>query len=405
MSLLRLRDLRLVWMAAVVSWAGDALSFIAFMWLAYDVGGASGVVVVRLVDSVPSVIVGLVAGVVADRVDRRRLMISADLLRAAALLPLIAAALGGRPTLLALAVSIFLIRVGDAFFEPASGALLPDLVPADRIQPANSLFHATSETLTAAATGAAGLLLALLPLEHFFTLDAASFLASAALLSMVAVRPVLPRREDVRPLAELTAGVSELARRPSLAVAMTMFGLGIVIGAGIFIPAAPSLVGGRLHDGPGSFGLVMVGFAVGAILASALLARTRVRNQAGVSVISWVGYAVCFGLFAAAGNLVPLVVGAAAAGAAEAGARILLISTMQERIPSASLGRAMAVFFTVHRAGHGVGLITVAFLVTSLPLTVALIVGAGLELVSVAACLAALRLSGPDRIRVTVHGR
>jgi MFS transporter, DHA3 family, macrolide efflux protein len=405
MSLLRLRDLRLVWMAAVVSWAGDALSFIAFMWLAYDVGGASGVVVVRLVDSVPSVIVGLVAGVVADRVDRRRLMISADLLRAAALLPLIAAGLGGRPTLLALAVSIFLIRVGDAFFEPASGALLPDLVPADRIQPANSLFHATSETLTAAATGAAGLLLALLPLEHFFTLDAASFLASAALLSMVAVRPVLPRREDVRPLAELTAGVSELARRPSLAVAMTMFGLGIVIGAGIFIPAAPSLVGGRLHDGPGSFGLVMVGFAVGAILASALLARTRVRNQAGVSVISWVGYAVCFGLFAAAGNLVPLVVGAAAAGAAEASARILLISTMQERIPSASLGRAMAVFFTVHRAGHGVGLITVAFLVTSLPLTVALIVGAGLELVSVAACLAALRLSGPDRIRATVHGR
>ncbi|MGZ4430925.1 MAG: MFS transporter, partial [Gaiellales bacterium] len=221
----------------------------------------------------------------------------------------------------------------------------------------------------------------------------------------VAVRPALPRRPDAHPLAELTAGVRELAARPSLAVAMTMFGLGIIIGAGIFIPAAPSLVGGRLHAGPGSFGLVMVGFAVGAILASAVVARVRVSGQAGVSVVSWVGYAVCFGLYAVAGNLVSLVVGAAAAGAAEASARILLVSAMQEQIPGASLGRAMAVFFTVHRAGHGVGLITVAFLVTSLPLGVALTIGAGLELVSVASCLAALRLSGKDRIRPPVPGR
>ena len=44
MRLLALRDLRLVWLAAVVSWSGDALSFLAFMWLAYDVGGATGVV-------------------------------------------------------------------------------------------------------------------------------------------------------------------------------------------------------------------------------------------------------------------------------------------------------------------------------------------------------------------------
>ena len=198
MRLLALRDLRLVWLAAVVSWSGDALSFLAFMWLAYDVGGATGVIIVRLADSIPSVVVGLLAGVVADRVERRRLMVGADLFRAAVLVLLVSVAAAGQPTVFALALTMFLIRIGDAFFEPAAGAILPDLVEGSMLQRANALFQATSDALSALGMGAAGILLAVLPLVHFFTLDLLSFVASAALLSFVATKSVAHRTEHER---------------------------------------------------------------------------------------------------------------------------------------------------------------------------------------------------------------
>ena len=232
-------------------------------------------------------------------------------------------------------------------------------------------------------------------------MNAFTLLASAGLLSLIATRSVAQRAEHETPLAELTGGVRELVSRPALGIATLMFGLGITIGAGMFIPAAPSLVSARLHDGPGSFGLVMLGFGVGAILAAAVLGRVRVQRKAQISIVAWIGYSLCFVIFAAAGNLAPLIVGAAAAGAAEAVARILLVSAMQEQIPSGRLGRAMAVFFTVHRATHGVGLVTVAFLVTSMPLSQALLIGAGLELAAMAVCLGLLRV---NRVVAPVHG-
>ena len=249
MRLLAFRDLRLVWLAAVVSWSGDALSFLAFMWLAYDVGGATGVVIVRLADSIPSVVVGLLAGVVADRVERRRLMISADLFRAAVLVLLVSVSAAGQPTVFALALTMFLIRIGDAFFEPAAGAILPDLVEAPMLQRTNALFQATSDALSALGMGAAGILL--------------GGAAAGALLHprpavVRGVRgPALAGRHAVGRAAHRARGAARRAdggstswSRPALGIATLMFGLGITIGAGMFIPAAPSLVSARLNDGP-----------------------------------------------------------------------------------------------------------------------------------------------------------
>ena len=401
MSLFGLRDFRLVWGAAAVSWLGDSLAFLAFMWLAYDVGGAGGVIVVRVADSIPSVIVGLLGGVVADRVERRRLMIGADLLRAAALGIVLSTTLAGvRPSVLALAATMFLIRIGDSFFEPASGAMLPDVVPTASLQRANSIFHATGEALTGLAMGAAGLLLIVMPLGQFFVVDAVSFLLSALLLSFVVTRSRGAGGER-HPFHELLAGFRDFAERPALGIAMVMFGLGVTIGAGVFIPAAPVLVGQTLEAGPGSYGVILLGFGIGAIVVAAVLARVEVTRRERWSILFWVGYPACFLLFAVAPNLGVMVFAAALAGAAESGARILLVSAMQYQIGAATLGRAMSVFFTVHRASHGVGLLTVGLLVTALPLDQALAIGAALGLLATAGSLVALR---PYRVAPAVGG-
>ena len=96
LGLLRRRDFRLLFCAVATSEIGDALNYIALMWLALDSGGAPGVVAVRLADSLPAFVFGLHGGIAADRWSRRRLMVGADLVRCATLLPVALAGLSAR---------------------------------------------------------------------------------------------------------------------------------------------------------------------------------------------------------------------------------------------------------------------------------------------------------------------
>ena len=81
-------DFRRVYVAVSASELGDALQYIALMWFAFEAGGPLGVLAVRLADSVPALVFGLHGGLAADRWDRRRVLIGADLVRAAVLVPI-----------------------------------------------------------------------------------------------------------------------------------------------------------------------------------------------------------------------------------------------------------------------------------------------------------------------------
>src|SRR5581483_11533840 len=104
-DLLRRPDFRRAYLAVTTSELGDALHYIALMWFAFDVGGAAGVIAVRVADSVPAIVFGLHGGIAADRFSRKRLMVGADVTRALVLAPVgrwprgPAAALGTRRSL------------------------------------------------------------------------------------------------------------------------------------------------------------------------------------------------------------------------------------------------------------------------------------------------------------------
>jgi hypothetical protein len=83
-DLLRRPDFRRVYLAVAASELGDALHYIALMWFAFDVGGAGGVIAVRVADSVPALLFGLHGSATADRFSRKRLMVGADLVLGAA---------------------------------------------------------------------------------------------------------------------------------------------------------------------------------------------------------------------------------------------------------------------------------------------------------------------------------
>ena len=128
LALLRRRDFRTLFLAVSTSELGDALSYIALMWLALDAGGALGVVAVRLADSLPAFFFGLHGGIAADRWSRRKLMIGADLVRAATLIPLAIAGLSGDLPLWALVVGAFVLEAATSYFAPAYGATIPVVV-------------------------------------------------------------------------------------------------------------------------------------------------------------------------------------------------------------------------------------------------------------------------------------
>jgi MFS family permease len=140
-----------VYTAISASEVGNAFQYIALMWFALEAAGPLGVLAVRLADSVPALLFGFHGGLLADRLERRRTMIAADLVRGAVLVPVAVAGLLGDLPLWGLVLAAFLLTAATSYFEPAYGALLPALVDRRNVQQANGLVR--RPTLSASAAG------------------------------------------------------------------------------------------------------------------------------------------------------------------------------------------------------------------------------------------------------------
>lgn len=171
--------LLLLWSAQVLSAIGDRLFEIAAVWLSVRlVGSEAGYVLTA--GAVARLVVGLLGGVLADRYDRQRLLVMADVIRCVTILTLPLATLFGTITLSHLALVAAVSGGLSALFEPTLQASLPTLAPDTRtLQVLNGLLDVTARLARIIGPGLAGLLIALVPLEHFFTLDALTFGISA----------------------------------------------------------------------------------------------------------------------------------------------------------------------------------------------------------------------------------
>jgi MFS family permease len=376
LALLRRRDFRLLFCAVATSELGDSLSYIALMWLALDRGGALGVVAVRLADSVPAFFFGLHGGIAADRWSRRRLMVGADLVRCATLVPVAVAGLVGGLQLWGLIVAAFVLEGATSYFAPAYGATIPAAVDRENVQQANALVHATAHALAIGGWALAAALLTFLPVSTFFAVDAATFFVSALLI----VRLRVGARQVAGGSSGLREGIAALWPRRELSLAVVVFAVAMTITTGAWIAGIPTFVRDTLHRGPGGFSVVMIGFAIGAIAVGALLARIRVRAKARASMLAWLFFLPAYGLIAVTGSLPLLVLAAVGTGAGETISYVLLNSAAQEQIPDAVLGRVLGVISFVHRGAHATGLLLVAPLFA---------VAAARPLFGAAACLTA----------------
>lgn len=245
-------DFGRLYVAQLVSFAGDWFATVALLGLALEVTGSSAVAsLVLVLQSGPFFLASPIAGMLADRFDRRRLMIGADLARIVVCLGFLLAR-DASSLWIALAC-VALLSVGAAVFEPTSSASLPNLVDAADLATANTLSSAAWGTMAAIGAAMGGVVAAALGRDAAFMVDAASFAVSAVLIMGVR-RSFSEKRADHLAtgaplgLAGLRVAASEtldLARSSrtvaALLVTKTTFGAGMgvlallaVFGQGVF---------------------------------------------------------------------------------------------------------------------------------------------------------------------------
>jgi DHA3 family macrolide efflux protein-like MFS transporter len=294
-AVLRRRAFVYIWSAQLVSTIGDALTSLAAGIIVYRLtGSALSVGLMLMATAVPALIFGLIAGVVVDRYDRKRIMITADLLRAAVVFTI--------PFLVNVHVALLYVAVMISasitqFFTPANDSVLPEIAPEEELGAANAIMAIAQFGSTAVGFALAGFLASSQSIDVVFWIDSGTFLFSALMISLVRIAPlVVAELTTVREMiGNLTFGARFIARTPILrsfvlvkAPILVCFGMQNVL----LLPFAIS----ALHATEFEYGLQEGFTSLGFVAGSLLMARLSDRLREGQwLVVSWVGMGL-FGL-------------------------------------------------------------------------------------------------------------
>jgi MFS family permease len=333
------RFLRL-WIGQGTSFVGDAVSMVALVVLVVQITGSASAVGGALVARLLPTIASPLAGVLADRVDRRIVLVASDLARAVLVLGLVFAR-----DLATIYVLVFLMGLARTVFNPTVRAAFPSVVGGGDLTRANALISGTFSVSETAGPALGGLLVATVSVDAAFVLDAVTYLISAVLLSLTPLaRP--QREEDSAGFGEdLKAGFTYLAgARVPLAIVLGAFLTVLTIN--ITIPAEVFLARETFKAGNAGYGLLVGLYGGGMVLGSALMAAVgdRVRLLpfyfVGVfaSALALVGVGLSPAFVFALGALVVV-------GVANGTENVTTDTILQKRVPDAFLGRVFSVRF------------------------------------------------------------
>jgi MFS family permease len=383
---LRQRDFRLVFGAFAVSVLGDRMVTIALAFAVLELGGSAPEVgIVLACRTLPLVATLLIGGVVADRVSRRSVMVTADLARLVTQGTLGVLLIAGDPPIWSLAVLSGLTGMATGFFNPASTGLLPAVVAPEHLQQANGLRATAMSGGEIVGPALAGVLVASAGPGWALAIDGATFGVSAAFLANLRLpRPVA--RAGTSFVHDLRAGWGAFRSRA------WVWSLVVAASVGNLLWAAFSVLGPvvaqRDLGGAAVWGSVMAAMGIGALAGGLLAIQARPRRPLVVSLFGIALFAVPLALLAAQAPPALLAVGTFLAGAGMMLGISLYESTFQRRIPADVLSRVSSYDWFGSFALQPVGLAIWGPIAASIGIESALWIAAALMLASVLAPLA-----------------
>lgn len=274
---------RKLWTASAVSNLGDGVWLVAAPLLAatltQDPARIAGLAVAQ---RLPWLLFGLLGGALSDRLDRRRTMMAVALVRGALVATLAVALLLGRATLLQLYVVFFLIATGETLFDTSAAAIVPSLVPRDRLARANArlsgVWTVTNQFIGPPLGGALFAIAAALP----FLLGALGLAAATLILRTIPGSFAPARSADAERRApslrtEIAEGFGWVWRNRllrTLAITLAVLNLSLVAQVAIMVLVAEQ----RLGLSPGGYGLLLTAYGVGGVVGSLVAGRVLART-------------------------------------------------------------------------------------------------------------------------------
>ena len=352
---LSIRDFRLLWTGSAVSMVGDGIYTLAIAWQVYQLSNTpTALAMVGLAWSLPQVLLMLGSGALADRVDRRRLMIIGDLIRLLAICTVGALSLADTLTIPLMVGLVAVYGVGQAIFGPAFSAIVPSIVPPDLLVEANSLgqfVRPVAMTLVGPVVG--GILVGSVGPGWAFIADGATFAFSALMILLMHVRRA--EREpgaEASLWAEAKEGIRYVRQRTWIWAGMLGALISLLCVWGPWETLVPFVVKNDLNGSAIDLGLVFGAGGVASVLAAVVMGQVGLpRRPLTLLYLSW-----ALGMLMTAGfGVVDTIQEAmAVAFVAEGSITVLVIvwvTLVQRLVPTELLGRVFSLDWMVSLAG------------------------------------------------------
>jgi MFS family permease len=267
---LRSRDFRLLWAGQTISLVGDGAFLVALGWKSFSLTGSkSTLAIVLLAHGTAMLATLLIGGALADRYPRRTLMIISDVARLSVMVVLAVVDATGHLNLGLLIALALCYGLGDGFFYPAFGGIVPLVVDQHHIASANALIGLSRQGAFVAGPALAGALYGLAGSAAVFAFNGFSFAVAAVLMLAARPRPI-EREEPKGTFREIADGVRYVVGVPWLWISIFLASFILMIAMAPYTALLPAFVEDQYGKGVGAYGalftLQSVGMALGSII-------------------------------------------------------------------------------------------------------------------------------------------
>jgi MFS family permease len=375
---------RRLWFGQLISLVGRQITLVAVPFQVYSLTrSALDVGLLGIVQAVPLICGSLGGGALADRFDRRRVLLVTQVGLAFCSGLLALGAFSGHPPLLVIYAVVALAALVGAVDAPTRTAIIPNLVGVDRLPGALSLNIALFQTTLIAGPAIGGLVIAHFGLPAAYSVDVCTF--SAALIAVALLPPQgHSTTERERPVAAILRGLSFARRQPVI-----LGGFAMDLAAMIFgLPRAvfPVLAATTFHAGAQGLGLLYAAPGVGALIAAlASGAVAKSRRLGRIIVIAIVAWGLAIIAFGFAKTLWVALLLLAVAGGADSFSAVCRTTIMQRIAPDELRGRLTSLYFMVVTGGPNLGDVETGVVANAFGAEVAIVTGGALCLVGLGA--------------------
>ena len=352
-DLLTQRSFLLFLVSRSLSRFSSLIGIVAFGWQVYDLtDSAFALGMIGLVGFIPAALLVFVAGNAADRYERKRILQICQFAEAATSLMLAWGAYAGWLTVTDIFIAVLVLGTTAAFENPATAALLPQVVPQGAVQRATALSSGSAQLATITGPALGGIAYAISPALPYAIMVAFWLIAAICAGALKLVQAAAPKGTATP--GDLFAGIRFIRDNPAILGTLSLDLFAVLFGG--VVALLPIYARDILHTGPWGLGVLRAAPAVGALLTTAILARQPIERRVGLRMFQAV---IIFGLatiaFSVSHWMWLSLLALAVLGAADTVSVVIRFSLVQLATPDNMRGRVGAVNFLFINASNQLG--------------------------------------------------